>query len=179
MRLLKKSRFLASVIIVVTLISSCATLTDDIRIETQADSNINYHQFKTFAWADSIEVAFDPIGQWEQPTLDTDEEIKLVINRELRGHGFNQVESNPDLLVAFVAGVDMAMLDLAINPHSDKQFSANIPKSALFIALIDADSGYVIWFGYAMGEVQKRQSIGNIRARINYAVRQIFKPYNN
>ncbi len=178
MNLLTKYCFLISVFVSVTFISSCTTLTNDIQIETHADPSINYDRYKSYAWAGSAQIVFDPIGQWEQPTLDTDEEVRFVINRELRAHGFNQVEHDPDLLVAFAAGVDMTILELKEDPDSDKKIPVNVPKAALVIALIDASSGYVVWLGHATGDVQQQQTIDNIRVRIDYAVRQIFKPYN-
>ncbi len=178
MNLLTKYSFLILTFTAITLISSCATLTDDIQIETHAAPGLNYDQYKTYAWAGSAQIVFDPIGQWEQPTLDTDEQVKFIINRELRAHGFNQVENGPDLLVAFAAGVDTTILELKENPNNDKKIPTNAPKAALVIALIDASSGYVVWLGHAMGDAQQQQTIGNIRARIDYAVSQIFKPYN-
>ena len=178
MNLLTKYSFLISLFVAATFISSCATLTDDIQVETHADPGINYSKYKTYAWAGSAQIVFDPVGQWEQPTLDTDEEVRFVVNRELRAHGFNQVENNPDLLVAFAAGVDTAILELKEDPSSDKKVPTSAPKAALVIALIDARSGYVVWLGHATGDVQQQQTIENIRARIDYAVSQIFKPYN-
>ena len=178
MNLFTKYSFSISVFIAVIFTSSCATLTDDIQIETRADSSINYNKYKTYAWAGSAQIVFDPIGQWEQPTLDTDEEVRFVINRELRARGFNKVENNPDIWVAFAAGVDTPVLELKEDPSKDKTVLSNVPKAALVIALIDADTGYTVWSGYAMGDALPQQTIDNIRTRIDYAVSQIFKPYN-
>ncbi len=178
MNLLAKTSFLIAVFVAVTFISSCATLTDDIQVETHADPDINYSKYKTYAWAGSAQIVFDPVGQWEQPTLDTDAEVRLVVNRELRARGFNQVENNPDLLVSFAAGVDTTVLELKKDPDSDKAVPTTAPKAALVIALIDESSGYVVWLGHAMGDAQQQQTIDNIRGRIDYAVSQIFKPYN-
>lgn len=178
MKLFIKYSFLILTIIATAMLSSCATLTGDIQVETQAAPNVDFNKFKTFAWAGSAQVVFDPIGQWEQPTLDTDEELRFVINSELRERGINQVENHPDLLVTFAAGVDMTVLELKEDPQGGKRVPVNVPKTALVIALIDASSGYVVWLGHATGNVQKQQSIENIRKRIDYAVRQIFKSYN-
>lgn len=178
MNLLAKTSLLIAAVVAVTFTSSCATLTDDIQVETHADPGINYSKYKTYAWAGSATIVFDPIGQWEQPTLDTDEEVRHVVNRELRARGFIQVENNPDLLVAFAAGVDTTVLELKKDPDSDKSVPTTAPKAALVIALIDASSGYVVWLGHAKGDAQQQQTIDNIRARIDYAVSQIFKPYN-
>lgn len=158
--------------------TSCTTLTGDIEIETHANPEVDYNTYKTYAWAGSAQIVFDPIGQWEQPTLDMDEEVRFVINRELRARNINQVEVQPDLLVAFAAGIDTTTLELKDDPNSDKKVLTNIPKAALVIALTDARTGYTVWLGYAEADVQPQQTIENIRARIDYAVSEIFKPYN-
>jgi hypothetical protein len=159
-------------------LNACATLTSDIEIETHADPDINYNAYKSYAWAGSAQILFDPVGQWEQPTLDTDEEVRFVINRELRAHGLTQVDKAPDLLVAFAAGVDTSVLELKEDPESKKKIPTNVPKAALVIALIDANTGYAVWLGYAVGDAQQQQNSENIKKRIDYAVRKIFDTYN-
>ncbi len=178
MKTLTKILFVSGIIIAALLTSSCATLTQDISIETHAYPDVNYNSFKSYTWAGSAQIVFDPVGQWEQPTLDTDEEVKFNINRELRNKGLIEVKSNPDLLVAFAAGVDMTSLELKEDPGAKKEVLTNVPKAALVIALIDANTGYTVWLGIAEGDVQEQQTIENIRARIDYAVTEIFKPYN-
>ena len=175
-----KTRFILLFAIMTSglLISSCATLTDDIEIEAHSELGVNFNAYKTYAWAESAQINYDPIGQWEQPTLDMDEEVRFVINRELRARNINQVESQPDLLVAFAAGIDTTVLELKDDPESDKKVLTNIPKAALVIALIDTTTGYTVWLGYAEADVQPQQTIENIRTRIDYAVSEILKPYN-
>lgn len=178
MNSLSRALFTLAAFITIYLTSSCATLTSDIEVESHANPEINYDSYKTYAWAGSAQIIFDPVGQWEQPTLDMDEEVRFVINRELRNYGIYQVEKDPDILVAFAAGIDTSMLELKEDPDSDKKVLTNVPKAALLIALIDANTGYAAWLGYAIGDVQEQQSVENIRARIDYAVSEIFKPYN-
>jgi hypothetical protein len=177
----KLSTVLLSCICLIAVVasSSCTTLTSDIDIETQASPEVNFDAYRTFAWAGSAQIVFDPVGQWEQPTLDTDDEVRYVINRELRERGINQVDKNPDLLVTFAAGVDTAAMGLKEDPTTSDKVLTNIPKSALVIALIDANTGYVVWLGYATANAQPQQTIENIRARIDYAVSEIFKSYND
>jgi len=178
MILFKKTLFSITLLIIISVVSSCATLTDDIEVDTQADPEVNYNNYKTYAWAGSAQIVFDPIGQWEQPTLDTDEEVRFAINQELRAHGINQVKNDPDLLVVFAAGIDTTVLELKEDPNKDNKILINTPKAALVIALIDADTGYTIWLGHAVGDAQKQQSMDNIRTRIHYAINKIFKSFN-
>ncbi len=170
--------FIASIMAGAFLISSCVTLTNDIEVEIHANPDVDFSTFKSYAWVGSAQIVFDPVGQWEQPTLDTDEEVKFNINRELRDKGLIEVQSNPDLLVAFAAGIDMTFLELKEDPDSKKEVLTNVPKAALVIALIDAKTGYTVWLGFAEGDVQEQQSIENIQTRIDYAVRKIFSNYN-
>ena len=172
-----KILFITSIVTGIFLTSSCATLTEDINVETHVNPDIDFNTFRSYAWVGSAQIVFDPVGQWEQPTLDTDEEVKFNINRELRGKGLFEVQSDPDLLVAFAAGIDMAFLELKEDPQSKKAVLTNVPKAALLIALIDADTGYTVWLGFAEGDVQEQQTIENIRTRIDYAVSEIFKTY--
>lgn len=161
------------------LISSCATLTSDINVETHVDPAVNFDNYKSYAWVGSSKVVFDPIGQWKQPTLDTEEEVKSNINRELHDKGLIEVHNDPDLLVAFAAGIDMTYLELIEDPEAEEKVLTNVPKSALVVALIDADTGYTVWLGFAVGDVQQQQTIENIRARIEYAVSEIFAEFND
>ena len=161
----------------VLVIASCTTLTSDIDIETHANPDTSILSYKTYAWADNAQIVFDPIGQWEQPTVETDEDVRSVINRELRARNIKQVDTAPDLLVTFSAGVDSATLELKEDPNNDVDYESlsRIPKEAIVVALIDAKTGYTVWTGYAFGGAQEQQTIKNIRSRINFAVHEIFK----
>jgi len=88
---LLKLFFSLTLISATIIVTSCTTLTSDIEVETHANPDVNYKAYKTYAWAGSAQIVFDPIGQWEQPTLDMDEEVRFVINRELRARNINQV----------------------------------------------------------------------------------------
>ena len=169
--------FYIGLVVAFVLSTSCATLTSDIDVESHADPKADFSKYKSYAWLGSAQVVYDPIGQWEQPTLDTDGEVKFNINRELRQHGLFEAEKNPDLIVGFAAGVDMTTLELKEDPESGKEILLNVPKASLLVALVEAETGYTVWLGYAEGEIQEQQSIENIRARIAFAISEIFKSY--
>ncbi len=179
MNTLNKIFTFTCVVIITLFITSCATLTSDINVETYVDPVVDFNNYKSYALVDGSKVVFDPIGQWKQPTLDTDEEIRSNINRELHDKGLIEVHNDPDLLVAFAAGIDMTYLELIENPDSEEKILTNVPQAALVVALVDADTGYTVWIGVAEGGVQLQQSIENIRARIKYAVSEIFAEYND
>ncbi len=122
MNTLTRIFFILAAFITISVTSSCATLTGDIEVESHANPDVNYDSYKTYAWAGSAQIIFDPVGQWEQPTLDMDEEVKFVINRELRNYGIYPVEKNPDLLID-----GELQFDAAINPYAAEKKCPDSP----------------------------------------------------
>ena len=167
------------VIISVLLLASCATVTQDIEVDAHADPKASFSGYKTFSWLASAQIVYDPQGQWEPPNMDIDSEVRFIVNRELRNLGMTEVSANPDVFVAFAAGVDMTSLDLKEHPESKEQHLVNIPKAALIVVLVDADTGFIIWLGEASGDADSSRSIEEIHTRVDYAVKQMFKRIPN
>ncbi len=136
-------------------IASCATVTSDIKIDAEADPKANIKGYKTYAWLGSAEILYDPAGRWEPPDFDADSEVKWLIDRELRKRGMMEVNTNPDMIIGFIAGIDMAALELAENPEKTMTIIHNVPKGALALVFVDASTGYPIWIGKAVGDIQK------------------------
>jgi hypothetical protein len=166
---------LLSLVFIITLAACATPPTKDIEIEADSDPKARLSGYKTYAWLATAQIMFDPEGQWEPRNVDIDAEVQLMINRELHNRGITEVASNPDMLVAYAAGIDMTALELKENPETKKKLLENVPKAALIIALIDADTGYVIWLGQATGNVQQQADESMVRARIEYAVREMFR----
>ena len=157
-------------------LSSCTTVpTQDITVDAEADPKASFSNYRTYAWFAAAQIMFDPEGQWEPRDVDIDAEVQLIINSELSKRSMVEVNSNPDMLVAYAAGVDMTTLGLIQNPETKQKLLENIPSAALVVALIDAETGYVIWVGEAVGEVQQQADEATVRARIEYAIREMFR----
>jgi len=160
----------------IILLTACSTApTRDIQVDAKADPKASFSGFKTYAWIAAAQILFDPEGQWEPRNVDLDVEVQFMINSELRKRGMAEVNSNPDMLVAYAAGVDMTTLDLKESPETKEKLIENIPSAALVVALVDADTGYVIWLGEAVGEVQQQADEATVRARIEYAISEMFR----
>ena len=157
-------------------LTACTTApTKDIQVDAEADPKASFSGYKTYAWFASAQIVFDPEGQWEPRNVDIDAEVQSIINSKLRKRGMAEVSTNPDMLVAYAAGVDMTTLGLKENPQTGEKLLENIPGAALVVALIDADTGYVIWIGEAVGEVQEQADEATVRARIDYAISEMFR----
>ena len=163
-------------LIVILLITGCTQIpTRDITIETIADSKANFDGYKTYQWLVSAEFLNDPKGQWKRPDFDTDTEIQFLVNRELRRKGMSESSSSPDMLVGFVAGVDMDALGLRLDPETNMSTPENIPQGGLVIVLVDGGTGFVIWIGVASAEIQQGADANLMKARLDYAVTQMLK----
>ena len=161
---------------VVMLLSGCASVpTKDIQVDAQADPQANLSGYKTYAWAGSAAIVNDEYGQWEPPAFDADAEIKYLIDRELRKRGMSENSTDPDMFVAFAAGIDMDALGLKVDPETNMDMLTDVPQGALVVAFADSQSGFVIWLGVATAEVQESPDTETVKARLDYAVTQLFK----
>ena len=158
------------------LFAGCASVpTKDIAVAAQADPKANFSGYKTYTWLGSAAILNDAYGQWEPPEFDADVEIKYLIDRELRERGMLQNSVAPDLIVAFAAGINMDALELKVDPKSKIEALAQVPQGGLVIALVDGESGFVIWRGVAIAEVQKRPDTKTSKARLDYAVTELLR----
>ncbi|KPK29556.1 MAG: hypothetical protein AMJ66_10235 [Betaproteobacteria bacterium SG8_40] len=166
---------LALIMMLGLLVAGCATFPkDDIRIEAEADPTINFNGYKTYAMLGSAEILNDPEGKWEPPGFDADAEIEFLISRELRKLGKSETRANPDMLVAYALGVDMAMMKFKDDPEKKVSVLENVPEGALVIALMDANTEIVTWAAVAVAELQN-EGDEVAKLRLNYVVTEMFK----
>jgi hypothetical protein len=157
------------------LVAGCASVSKDIMIETDADPKTKFAGYVSYTWLGSAAIVYDPEGKWEPPQFDADAEIRFLIDRELRARGMTESSANPDLIVAYAAGIDMASMDIKIDPESKLEVLTNVPLGALTIALVDASTGRAIWAGVATAEIQENPGQDVIKKRLDYAVTSMFK----
>jgi hypothetical protein len=171
------NRYLLAGLIVFALFgTACTSITKDIRVGAEADPFAKFGKYETYAWLGSAQIVYDPIGKWEPPDFDSDAEVKFLIDRELRKKGMIEDRKEPDLLVGYMAGIDMAAMKLKKNPETDKVRLENVPVGGVAIMLVDTATGYVVWLGYAAGKVRQDQpTIPVIRERLDYAVTHMFE----
>lgn len=169
-------RNLSVILISLMLLAGCATVpTKDIKTNTHADQKTNFNGYKTYGWLGAAAIVNDPQGQWEPPSFDADAEINFLIDRELRKRGMSENTIDPDMIVAYAAGIDMDALELKVDPDTKMELVGNVPQGGLVIVLIDRQSGFVIWSGVATAEIQESPDTNTVKARLDYAVTRLFK----
>ena len=161
---------------IMLLVAGCASsVTKDIMIDTDIDPKANLKGYSTYTWLGSAAIVYDPEGKWEPPQFDADAEIKFLIDRELRARGMTESSANPDLIIAYAAGIDMASMEIKIDPESNLETLRDVPMGALVVALIDGKTGLAIWGGVATAEIQQNPAQDVIKKRLDYAVTSMFK----
>ena len=169
-----KNIILAVLVAMVGFMAGCATFPkDDIKVEAQADPKVNFGGYKSYAWLGSLNVLSDPEGQWKPPKFDADAELVYLVNEAMRKRGMSEVSDNPDLLVAYAAGVDMAALKVKENPDTKIKTLENVPGGALVVLLVDAQTEFVAWAGIATGDV-KGLDEKQAKQRLQYVVETMF-----
>ncbi len=163
-------------IIVLMLFAGCASVpTKDIQIDTQADPKADFSGYKSYAWLGAAAIVNDPHGQWEPPQFDADAEIMFLIDRELRKRGMSETTADPDLVIAYAAGIDMEALGLKTDTETKMDMLENVPQGGLVVVFVNSRSGFVIWVGVATAELQESPDTQTVKARMDYAVTQMFK----
>ena len=159
------------------IVAACASFPkDDIDIAAEADPAVDFSDYKTYAWLGSAAVLNDPEGKWEPPSFDMDSLITALIDKELTANGLQEVDSNPDLLVAYAIGADFEKMKMQEDKVTNVEILQNVPQSALVVTLMDAYTEEVAWAAVAVGEVQKKGE-DVMKKRINYTISEMFKQY--
>jgi hypothetical protein len=174
---MNKYRSIMVAVFTAFLISGCAstTLTKDIDVDTQSAPGVDINKFKSYAWIATAQILNDPQGQWEPRAFDADAEIQFLIDRELRKRAVSQVDLNPDMLVAYIAGVDMEALELKEDPKQDMEVLQNNPKGALAVLFISPVNGKTLWAGVAVANVEGKRSSEDTKKRLDYAISEMFR----
>lgn len=160
------------------LATACSTTpTSDIKINAESAANTDFSNFKNYAWVGSAQLLNDQEWRWEPPEFDLDAEVRWLVDSQLRQKGLSEVNSNPDLLVAYVAGVNMDALEEVKDVKTHLTTLENVPKGALMVILVDTASASVIWGATASADIVQERTTEAMRARLEYAVKQMFSGF--
>lgn len=147
----------------------------DMQFDVEVDPKANFSVYKSYSWLGTATIVNDSFGQWEPPEFDADNEIMYLVDRELRKHGMSEDSVAPDLYITFGAGIDMDALGLKKQPGTQIKLLDNIPQGGLVLAMVDSNTGFIIWLGSVIAEVQQNADAKMVKARLDYAVTQLLK----
>jgi hypothetical protein len=157
------------------LLAGCASVTEDIRVQSESDPGLDLGSYRTYSWLGAAEIAPDTHGNWEPPGFDADAEIRRLLNRELRRRGMREVDSDAQLVVGFGAGINPEVFQIVENPDNKMYTLQNAPRAALVVVFIDPRTRRPVWVGTAVGDVKAGRSADEVRRRIDYAVTSMLR----
>jgi hypothetical protein len=168
-------KYLFTLATTLLLLAGCASsVTKDIMVETDVDPKANLSGYSSYAWLGAAAIVFDEKGQWEPPQFDADAEIKFLIDRELRKRGMTEDSVNPDLVIAYAAGIDMDSMEIKTDPENELEVLQNVPVGALTVIMVDAETGLAVWAGVATAEIQQNPTMETTKKRLDFAVSKMF-----
>ena len=166
---------------ILLLATGCTTVPEelkDIRVAADSDPKARVSAYKTNAWGAAMAAIHDPEHEWTPSTLDVGEEIMFLVDRELDKAGLVKVVSNPEVLLAYAVGVDMAALDYVKAPEGGEELTS-VPKGGVLVIMLDPATGYAIWAGGATGDIQDQPAAELTKRRLDYAITEMFKGFPN
>lgn len=180
--------------VIVFLLASCATTA-----HYEKDDNVNFGDYKTFAWVDVTES-----GQKNKNRRSnlTEQKIKDAVNKELaKSAGWKEVKNRPDVFLSYDVLVERSSKESTspvysrpytrvffnprtrryVNVYYPSQFvgyerdEQSIREGTVTISIIDARNDKTVWQGWTTDEVNSR----NLTSReIQNSVRSIFKKFD-
>lgn len=149
--------------------------TADIKTQTAADETVKFAGYKTYTWFAGVGMVRDDTGKWDDGDLDITAELKFLIDKSLRERGMNESTSSPDLFIGFLVVADVNQLKQITDRGGKVTSIEGVGESALVIEVIDAKTERTVWVGAAAGDAQTGRSQDELKARLNYAVTELFK----
>jgi hypothetical protein len=137
------------------------------------DEDADFTKYKTYAWTAIAGGLNDPDNRWTRPELDVINEVKFLIDRELRAMGWTEVADNPDGLIAYGIVVDMEAIRVKYDPNNTMAVGEIIPTGALYIALVDGETNNTAWLGGAAAPLLEGPEADVVKQRLDYAVTNI------
>jgi len=149
--------------------------TSDIKTQVAADETVKFSGYKTYTWFAGVGMVRDKTGKWDDGDLDIAAELKFIIDKTMRERGLNEATENPDLFIGFLIVADVNQLKEITDRGGKTTVIEGVGESALVIELIDVKTERTVWVGAAAGEAQTGRSNDEVKARLNYAVSELFK----
>jgi hypothetical protein len=165
-----------------------------VTVHAEQGNNIDYSNYKSFAWASSISNDLEP-GVYFLNDLVLKAQIREAVKGELMGRGY-QLSQNPeqsDMVVNFRV-FDKPVTLKGSEGYGDDYWGSSgatssnysyitddtsyeVQAGTLLISLADRKNGKVFWQGFASGLIDNNQFVKD-EVKIREAVKSIFDEYS-
>lgn len=153
----------------------------------RSNTDTDFSQYKTFYWASHVDNELEEGKIYFLNDMALKQEIRDAVSHELEARGYQEDETNPDLVVNFRVFDEPATLrgydSYGTGYWSGVQMTARedletyeVEAGTLLVSLLDRETGDLVWQGFASGLLDGDAFIKD-EARINEAVHLIFEEY--
>ena len=149
-------------------VTSGCVKTDDIEVVALKSEKANLAGYKTYEILE--ESGFD-IDTQRKSDLDINAELRQTVTNELAKKSKVPVIENPDFYVAYMGAADFDAFKEKVDKKG-KVTIENAPKAGILLALIDANTGEIIYLSSGEGDI-KDLPIEEKRKRLNYAIKEM------
>ncbi len=173
----KHFRLLLTAFIALALVACAAMKSyDDIKVETNSDPKVDLGAYKSYAWLAGAAVVIDEHNKWVPPGYDATAEFKHQLDAALRKKGLSENNINPDMVIAFAAGIDMDAPDIQKNAEDKFEIVGTKPQGGILLIFGDTRNGQAIWAGAAQGDA-KNTTMEESKDRIRYVVSKMMETF--
>lgn len=154
---------------------------EGLEVSSQTDEKANLSGYKSYSWIAVGAVLNDPEGKWQPPGFKAGDEVKSLIDEQMKNKGYTLKGEGADLGVAFFIGLDMESRKFKVNPETEQKEMMDVAKGALVVTLVDMRTGFIVWIGEASRSAEKTAEGENVvddvktRKILDAAVSRMFK----
>lgn len=162
----------------------------------EKDENVNFNQYKTYAWEDRTGIKKDRSNQL------VEEQVKEAVNEQLQKNtGWRLVNNNPDLILSYDILVDKSVSQQSdpvysnpqvrtyYNPYTRRYVNVYFPsrflgydrydvpvnEGTVSISMVDTKTDKTVWQGWTTDQIDSRKFKAS-EART--AVKSIFRKFD-
>jgi len=169
-----KKRIVTALLLAAVMGMTGCVSTSDIKVENLTSEKANLKGYKTYQFLDgSGVVEEDSKGRLKEADGKIAAMIEEILNDELQKKGKKPVAKHPDFYVAYIGGKESSDVMQELNKEG-KMIVKKRPEAAMLLMLVDAQSGAVIRFSTAEGEVKSLPDAQK-KERLTYAIKKMLK----
>jgi hypothetical protein len=181
---MKRVLFIMSLVFAAALVHA-----QSITVRSETADNTDFGKFKTFSWASQVSNELDP-GLYFLNDLVLKAQVREAVKAELMGRGYNESETDGDMVVNFRVFDKATTLkdmqaygsdywgDTSYGMIDNDAANVAVDAGTLLVSLADRKDGKVVWQGFASGLINNDQFVKD-EVKIREAVKMIFDDYNH
>lgn len=170
---------------VFALFTQCSEKTYKVAADRNLDEDVNFDQYKTYAWASQVDNKQNGIFFLNDLVLK--DLVRHAVSHELDSRGYDYKQDAPDLVANFrvfegpveirgLTGLGDDYWGVNELKDYDDTRTYKLDEGSIIVQLVERESGKLVWQGYASGLTD-----GNVfdknEEKINTAVSKIFDEY--